>query len=193
MGTHHALQSLGELVGLKYIFAFLMFGPVHHLWAIVNRLFCKRANGASYFILHSKKKKSRSQHVFLRYDNSIYWVTTVKVDSSNQFQVCVDPSDAVHIPTVLESRTDWCLIQVLGFALKPGKRKNEWFFLHQYCLFWIIYSLITSITTDPVCSFGSSGIAQESWLVVPQRTLGWLVFHPQWWSPCPSRFPAPVP
>lgn len=38
MGTYHALQSLGELVGLKHIFALLVLGTVHHLWAIIDRL-----------------------------------------------------------------------------------------------------------------------------------------------------------
>lgn len=56
---------------------------------------------------------------YLCYDFSICSFTTVEVDSSNEFQVGVDSSDTVDIPTVLESRTDRCLVQVLGLALKP--------------------------------------------------------------------------
>lgn len=42
MGTYHALQPLGELIGLQYIFAFLMLGAVHHLWTIVHSLLYKK-------------------------------------------------------------------------------------------------------------------------------------------------------
>lgn len=46
MGTYHALQSLGELVGLKHVFALLMLGAVHHLWTIIDSLLYERRDGA---------------------------------------------------------------------------------------------------------------------------------------------------
>lgn len=42
MRTHHALQSLGELISLKHILALLVFGAVHHLRAIIHCLLWKR-------------------------------------------------------------------------------------------------------------------------------------------------------
>lgn len=47
MGTYHALQSLGELVGLKHISAHLMLGAVHHLWPIIDRLLYERRGTAN--------------------------------------------------------------------------------------------------------------------------------------------------
>lgn len=43
----HALQSLGELVGLKHIFALLVLGAVHHLWAIIDRLLAVEVDGSN--------------------------------------------------------------------------------------------------------------------------------------------------
>lgn len=43
---YHALQSLGQLIGLQHVFALLMLGAVHHLGPVVHCLFCERGHRA---------------------------------------------------------------------------------------------------------------------------------------------------
>lgn len=47
VSTYHALESLGQLVGLKHVFAFFVLGTVHHLRAVIDRLLCERRGEAS--------------------------------------------------------------------------------------------------------------------------------------------------
>lgn len=51
--------------------------------------------------------------------------TAVEVDGSNELQVRVYPPNAVHISTVLQTRTDRRLIQVSGFALQPDNKQTR--------------------------------------------------------------------
>lgn len=52
-------------------------------------------------------------------------VTAVEVDGPNQLQVGVYSPNAVDVSTILQSRADWCLIQVLGLALQPGEEGKK--------------------------------------------------------------------
>lgn len=101
MGTYHALQSLGELVGLKHVFALLMLGAVHHLWTIIDSLLYERRDGAP--------NQKRSHIFFLRTEECcrrLSEVTAVEVDGSNELQVGVYSTDAVDVSAVLQSRAD---------------------------------------------------------------------------------------
>lgn len=42
--TYHALQSVGQLVGLQHVFALLVLGAVHDLGAIIDRLLYERTD-----------------------------------------------------------------------------------------------------------------------------------------------------
>lgn len=53
VSTYHALESLGQLVGIKHVFAFFVLGTVHNLRAVIDRLLCERRGEAS------DKKKTR--------------------------------------------------------------------------------------------------------------------------------------
>lgn len=131
-GTYHALQSLGELVGLEHIFAFLMFGPVHHLWAIVNRLFCKKSK-LSFIITKADSSMFPCFYGMISASMELPQLKLMAPMSSRY--VWILPMQLTSPQFLSPGRTD-VLFRYLGLLLNlvNGKENLNFFYQYEYIL-----------------------------------------------------------